>query len=114
MTIFQGLPQTRRLSTSIKSENLSSPDISPIRNNENDMSYKRDEYCPRSITQLDFAMDISKDNVITEKNSISINDYYPIGKFNFISVTLYIIFIDFHTLCYLLFFTYLISLKHCK
>jgi hypothetical protein len=112
--MFQGLPQTRRLSTSIKSEHLSSPDISPIRNNENDMSYKRDEYYSRSITQLDFAMDTSKDNIITEKSSISINDYYPIGKFNFISVTLYITFIDFHTFCYLLFFTYLISLKHCK
>jgi len=88
--IFQGLPQTRRLSTSIKSENLSSPDISPIHNNENDMSYKRDEYCLRSITQLDFAMDMSKDNIITEKSSIPINDYYPIGKFNFISIIFYI------------------------
>ncbi|XP_026825611.1 protein aurora borealis isoform X2 [Ooceraea biroi] len=76
-TPLKRLPQARRQSTGssvVKIENLSSPDMSPIRNTKNDMSYKRDELYTCLATRLDSAMDMSIDNIIMEKSSNAINN----------------------------------------
>lgn len=75
-TPLRGLPRGRRQSNEsplVKTKNLT-PDISPIHNSGNDMSYKREEHYSRSATRLDFAMDVSVDNVIMENDSSAVND----------------------------------------
>lgn len=58
----------------MKSKSVSPPDMSPIHTTENNVLHKKIAGSSRSAIRLDFAMDMSIDNV--EKNENSINGYY--------------------------------------
>ncbi|XP_012221144.2 protein aurora borealis [Linepithema humile] len=73
LKMLQSRRHSDELSTA-KSEHLSSPNISPIYNAENNMLHEKVGHSSHSATQLDFMMDISMDNIPLEKKQISIND----------------------------------------
>lgn len=58
----------------MKSKSVS-PDLSPI-HTENNVLHKKIAGSSRSAIRLDFAMDMSIDNVVVERNENSINGYY--------------------------------------
>ncbi|XP_029169713.1 LOW QUALITY PROTEIN: protein aurora borealis [Nylanderia fulva] len=61
-------------SSAVKSKSVSPPDISPIHTTENNELHEKIARCSRSAIRLDFAMDISIDNVVVDKSENSIND----------------------------------------
>lgn len=76
-SMFQRL-QTRQnnKSSAVKSKSVSPPDMSPIHTTENNELHEKIARCSRSAIRLDFAMDMSIDNVVVDKSENSINGYY--------------------------------------
>lgn len=68
--------QTRQnnKSSAVKSKSVSPPDMSPIHTTENNELHEKIARCSRSAIRLDFAMDMSIDNVVVDKSENSIND----------------------------------------
>lgn len=72
--MFQRLLQNRQSnkSSAVKSKSIS-PDMSPIHTTGNNALHEKIARCSRSAIRLDFAMDMSIDNVVMEKSENSIN-----------------------------------------
>lgn len=81
---FQRLLQTgQNKSSAVKSKSISPPDISPIHTTENNVLFEKIARNSRSAIRLDFAMDMSTDNVIMDKSENSTNGYYLFLLFKF-------------------------------
>lgn len=75
--MFQRLLQTRQnKSSAVKSKSVSPPDISPIHTIDNNVLCEKIARSSRSAIRLDFAMDMSIDNVVMDKSENSTNGYY--------------------------------------
>lgn len=75
--IFQRLLQTKQnRSSAVKSKSISPPDMSPIHTTKSNVLCEKIARSSRSAIRLDFAMNMSIDNVVTDKSEDSTNGYY--------------------------------------
>lgn len=74
--MFQKLLQSRQKSSAIKSKSVLSPDMSPIHITDKNVLCEKIARNSRSAIRLDFAMDMSIDNVVMDKSENSTNGYY--------------------------------------